>query len=262
MGEIRLKVMGGMYVEKPDCWVTHRRSKNYMAKLVGFDEKYTFRRQFLEKERVGNRTYFRIRDFLEGEVYELRCIYYTGSWRACPEYEGFLRCESIDSEEVVLKEITGEEATKIVKERYRGSAELLELKREVQKLEKEKDEMRRELEALKAAKEELLKEIPHVDVEEVKRIKEQLRQRIIQMAKSLLAFGKMKNGKRKYSTEKTKIKEEDGELKYVFVNGAYVVSQYDNEYSIDVLYHAYMRMREELEAKKWELEKIKKEVIS
>jgi len=261
MGEIRLKVIEG-YVEKPEYWVTHRRSKNYLAKLVGFDDQYTFRRKFLERKRVGNRTYFRIEDFQEGEVYELRCIYYSGSWRAYPKYEGFLRCESIDSEEVVLKEITEEEATKIVKEKYPESAKLLEIKREIEKLKKEKDETRRELEALKVAKEELEKEIPLVDVEEVKRIKEQLRQRIIQMAKSLLEFGSMKYRKRKYSTDKIEIKEEDGELKYVLVNGAYVVSQYDNEHSIDVLYRAYMRIKEELEAKKGELEKIKEEVKS
>ena len=56
--EVILKVIEGLYVEKPQEWVQHRRSKNYIAKITGFSKKNWLEMQLLQRQSLRKESYF------------------------------------------------------------------------------------------------------------------------------------------------------------------------------------------------------------
>jgi len=256
---MKLKVVENLYVEKPQKWVKHHRSKNYIAHITGFDPQYTFKREFLSREKVGRITYFLKKDFIVGEIYEIKCIYYTRSGKACTELDGFFKCIDVN-QEVVLEEVEEDEVIRVIKEKYAETAEISETQKQIKKLEEEKQKRLEELKVLQQAREELEEDINKliINEDEIRQLKDELKQRIVTLAKKLLLLGTAKYDRRVYQNEKATIgiKEEHGKLKYININGTYVFSQYGGDVSLQTLYNAYTILKNEVEECIKEIEKI------
>jgi len=254
--KMRLKCIHEVYVEKPDKWVTHRRSKNYIAQLKGFDSQYTFKRKFLDRGKLGTNTFFYIEDFKEGEIYEIKCIYYTGSGRSHPRLDGFFRCDEVNKKEVVLTEICEEKVIEILKEKYSETMEISNREKNIEKLEKEKIERKEKLEALKEAEEALKNEIDSIliDEERIKKVREELKSRIRKIANNLLNFASQKNGIKIYEADNIKIKAKENDIEYIKIGSAYVFGY--GEPSLKGLIKTYQILKDELMKNKDILQKI------
>ena len=270
--KLELRIIEKEYVEKPDGWVSHRRSKNYIAKITGKCNKYGLKREFLERVRVGQRTYFKLEDFSEGEVYEIRCIYYTGSWHAQPRLQGFFIVEKITDNAVILHEITEEEVIKRIKQKYKDTFEKAEIEKkieeeraEIERIKKEIEEKKKLLTDLQEIKQKLHeeKQMILIDIDEVKKIKEELKSKIIEISKRIVKTGSQgKYGytfETKFNERKIKIKENDNGIKYVYIDGVYIISEY-KEVGLRTLYSAYKILCELEKKMKKEIQKIKQEV--
>jgi len=134
-GGIILDVLEGEFVEKPAQWVHHKRSTNYIARITGLDPKYGFARDFLDKVYLGKKTYFHIKDFDVGEVYEFRCIYYTGRGREDPRLKGLFICVHKGDDAVAFMPISEEDAVRVIKQKIGiETAEQEEAETEAKKL--------------------------------------------------------------------------------------------------------------------------------
>lgn len=266
--EVILKVIEGLYVEKPQEWVQHRRSKNYIAKITGFSKKYGLERQFLQRQRVGKESYFSIEDFEKGELYEIKCIYYTGSWKPCPRLEGFFECIEKGNKAIILKEISEEELIAKLKQKNSLSYEIAQKEKEKEELaEKQKQlyeklqKLKKEVEAIKQANKVLEDEIQKINIDEINQLKQKVKDKIIDISKAILDVkGNKKYNKRIYEDENTKIKEENGKISYVLISSVYVISQY-NDVSLNLLVEAYQHLKGIYENAKKEIEEEIKEAM-
>jgi hypothetical protein len=110
--DLVLEVIGGAYVLKPAEWVTHRRSKNYIAEILGTDKKWGFKRRFLERTTFSGESYFLLDDFKEGHIYEIRCVYYTGGGYPDPRIDDIFVVEKIMNDAVCFRRLPKGEAIK------------------------------------------------------------------------------------------------------------------------------------------------------
>ena len=264
---IELRIVESDFVEKPEGWVNHRRSKNYIARLTGLSRKYGFEREFLEKQRVGRETFFLKADFIEREIYEIKCIYYSARGNPNTHLEGFFQCVSVEDERIVLGEVSEETALQVVRqihaEQVRAFEEEVETARSIDEVAdaRERIEEAREIrEVMKEAKEELERKVPQIDEEEVREVRERLQKAIVEISKRLVLTGSQKYGVRKFVSDKIEIKEVDGELSWVKVDGTYVVSQYNNEVGLRALFNAYKLLKPKEAEKVEEINQLKEEL--
>ena len=95
--DLKLRVIEDSYVEKPKGWHSDyrvHRNKNYIAEINGTDQTYGFSRRFLEYVKLGDEIYFQKRDFVEGNIYEFKCVYCGYKGKEDIKLEGFFRCVS------------------------------------------------------------------------------------------------------------------------------------------------------------------------
>lgn len=84
----------GEFVRKHPYWIMGK-AKNYIARIIGTDPKYKWKREWLNIERTNSNEVFRKSDFRVGEVYDIT------SKRKMPDkpdeiaISGFFRCDSI-----------------------------------------------------------------------------------------------------------------------------------------------------------------------
>lgn len=117
-------VLDGEYVAFKE-WVCHRRSKNYIARLIGTHPKFKFNRQFFNYTTIDGKACYKKDQFEEGGVYEIKFIYFTGSGYPEPTVDGIFKFNGTQFEP-----ITEEEAMRLLK----GNNELESLKEEQAKL--------------------------------------------------------------------------------------------------------------------------------
>jgi len=85
--------IGSKYILENVPYETHRRGKNYAAKIEGLDPKYKFKRDFLERGTKGS--YVFDEKPQAGTIYEIQAIYYTGSGSPSPQKgSGFYELQS------------------------------------------------------------------------------------------------------------------------------------------------------------------------
>lgn len=264
---IELRIVESDFVEKPEGWVNHRRSKNYMARLIGLSRRYGFEREFLERQRVGRETYFLKADFAIGEIYEIRCIYYSARGTPNPHIEGFFQCISIDAEKVVLVEVSEETALRVVKQIHAEQVRAFEEEVETGRVIEETAEARERIkeakeirEILTQAKEELEQRVPQIDEREVQDMRNRLQEAIAEISRRMVLTGSRKGSVRKFVSDKIEIKEVNGELDWVKVNGSYVVSRYDNEVGLRALFNAYKLLKSKEAEKVEEIKQLKEEL--
>lgn len=260
--KIILKIIADGFVEKPEYWQTHRRSKNYFAHIIGLDPNYKFSREFLQTERYGRKTYFRVEDFYEGDFYELVCIYYSAKGNPHVMYRGFLKCVKITEKEIILEPIDEEEIIEAFKADVRTPEFIIQrlfnrlldmikktrdaYSREIKIVESKIKELQEKREYLKKLKEILKKEM-NIVLPDAEEIRKKAEEEIKNLAEKLIPFGSKKFTKEQYKTERIHIKKVKGQIEFVRVNGVYVISQYDTKPSIKSLYNAIVLLREELE---------------
>ena len=83
---------------------------------------------------------------------------------------------------------------------------------------------------------------------------------IVEISKRLVLTGSQKYGVRKFVSNKIEIKEVDGELDWVKVDGIYVVSRYDNEVGLRALFNAYKLLKSKEAEKVEEIKQLKEEL--
>jgi len=264
MEELVLRVHNKL-VEKPEQWVSHKRSKNYIARITGFDLQYGFQREFLQRYRVGRKTYFHSDDFIVGEIYEIKCIYYSARGREHVELEGFFLCEEKTDSTIKLRRLTDEEAHEILETKSPLSLEKVKTTREIKRLENKKKILEKEVKALREAKQKLQNEIQQLqkelNSETAKQLRQELESAILQIAKFLLQYGSQKKGLRRFEKNDIKILEVDGKIKYVHVDDyGYVISQY-KEPSISTLWQAFLTLKDVVSKVNEELLQIKEVVL-
>ena len=254
---MELEVVEELYVKVPPQWVFHHRSKNYVAKLIGLSRKFGFERRFLDTQRFQKKVLFAKSDFVQGEIYEMRCIYYTGGGKAQTELDGLYRCVEISDTKVSFSKITVEEAIRIVRERYPSQVSAYEEETRAASAINEAGEAHvRMVEAqeiqdtVREARNEFERMTAQLNIYDVAQLREELAYRIRAIALRLLRLGASREDTRTYTAEeeKIKIKEEKNRLSYVCVDDAYVISQYDKQYdsavSLKTLLDAFKRLRE------------------
>lgn len=101
--EIRMEIQS-CFVRTHEYW--ERNGKNWIARITGLDEKYGYRREFLESVQLGREKVFLLEDFHIGEIYEIASISRTG--RHIGVKDMFL-CTGIDETCVVLELISQED---------------------------------------------------------------------------------------------------------------------------------------------------------
>ncbi len=81
---LKITELNGRYVgiEK---WEYHKRGKNYVSLITGKHPKYKFDRVFLDHTKIDGKVYFDKEDLDPGEIYEVRCIYFSGGGN--PDYK-------------------------------------------------------------------------------------------------------------------------------------------------------------------------------
>jgi len=272
--KFEVDVIGGEYVEKPPMWVNHRRSKNYIAHVVGLDNKFGFKRDFLDRVRLGKKTYFKKEDFIPEEIYDMRFVYYTGGGNPVPELEAFMKCVSNDGKKVVFEEISTEDVISEMKKKYGTSAkeisvgkkrkeiekklaeDLEKAKKRLEEAKKEKEKTEKEIQILDEATKEIKAQTPKINEAKLNVVKKKLNEEVINISKRLVKTGSKKYNTRIYSSNGIEIKEENGNLKYVKVDGMYVFSQYDNEVGLKALYNSYKKLKNRERERVKEIEEI------
>ena len=266
---MELKVIEGIYVEKPREWVNHKRATNYIAIVKGLDRKYGVEREFLERVKVGRESYFKKSDFDEGNIYEIRCIYYTGSGRPLPEVNSFYKCKSVTDEKILLTEIQSDDVVKAIIERYPSAREIYNEESETAKVIAETAEAERRIKEAKELrkimteiKTELEKEEEEVTIneDEIISLKNELERRIINISQQLLTLGEKRSDDTQYIDKTIKIKAKKKKIQYVCVDDKYVISQYDNKPSLSALFTAYKKLRDILTENAEKIDEIKLEL--
>jgi len=279
---VRLAIVEGAYVEKPQEWVTHRRGKNYIARIIGFDKDFGLRREFLEHPRVGRRTYFLLKDFKVDEVYEIKCIYYSARGNEHVYLDGFFICKEINEKEVVLEEISQEEMMKIIREKYGITEEIVKVEKEIEINEKLYSELKVKismLEQLKASisfiQQELQRKESEIDKNEVDRMREELKNRILKICDTLRELKLVKSYSDVEIYEKShedleqrikvevkfKFNKQENKYEYIYIND-WVYGKYGWEEDILKLFKRYKLLKEHFEFIKKSIENIKNELKS
>ena len=101
--EIRMEIHS-CFVRIHEYW--ERNGKNWIARITALDERYGYRREFLEPVQLGREKVFLLEDFHIGEIYEIASISRTG--RHIGVKDMFL-CTGIDETCVVLELILQED---------------------------------------------------------------------------------------------------------------------------------------------------------
>lgn len=70
-------------------WEYHKRSKNYIAKITGKHSKFKYNREFLSYIKIDGKACFEKEELEVGRIYEIKCIYYTGSGKPSSNLSGF-----------------------------------------------------------------------------------------------------------------------------------------------------------------------------
>ena len=103
--EIRMEI-ASCFVRKHEYW--ENRGKNWIAKITGLDERYGYKREFLDTTRIGREKVFLLEDFRVGEIYEVASLYTTGGTTHVGLRDTFV-CTEITETHVVLECIPKEE---------------------------------------------------------------------------------------------------------------------------------------------------------
>jgi len=103
--EIRMEI-NSCFVRKHEYWES--RGKNWIAKITGLDERYGYKREFLDTTRIGREKVFLLEDFRVGEIYEVASLYTAGG-SAHVGLRDTLVCTKITKTHVVLECISKEE---------------------------------------------------------------------------------------------------------------------------------------------------------
>ena len=96
--EIRMEITS-CFVRKHEYW--ENRGKNWIAKITGLDERYGYKREFLETTRIGREKVFLLEDFCVGEIYEIASIHTTGGTTHVSLKDTFV-CTEITETHVIL----------------------------------------------------------------------------------------------------------------------------------------------------------------
>jgi hypothetical protein len=83
MSEMKVGKINETYVIENTPYESHRRGKNYAAKITGLDPKYIFARKFLGKGGEHGQ-YILPGKPVAGEVYEIQAIYHSGGGNPSP----------------------------------------------------------------------------------------------------------------------------------------------------------------------------------
>ncbi len=94
------------FVRKHEYW--ENRGKNWIARITGLDERYGYKREFLETTKIGKEKVFLLEDFRVGEIYEVASISSTGGSTHVGLRDTFI-CAEITETHVVLECISREE---------------------------------------------------------------------------------------------------------------------------------------------------------
>jgi len=97
--EIRMEICS-CFVRKHEYW--KNRGKNWIARITGLDEKYGYRREFLETTRIGREKVFFLKDFSTGEIYEIASIHKNSSSSLKGVKDTFV-CTEISKTHIVLE---------------------------------------------------------------------------------------------------------------------------------------------------------------
>ena len=103
--EINMEVYS-CFVKKHEYW--KNRGKNWIARITGLDERYGYKREFLETTSIGKEKVFLLEDFCIGGVYEVASLYRTGGKTHVGLRDTFV-CTQISDTHVVLECISQEE---------------------------------------------------------------------------------------------------------------------------------------------------------
>lgn len=251
--EIVLNIVEGKYVKKPDQWVRHRRSNNYIAHLVGISKRYNYNRLFLERVRVGRETYFLLPDFEVGELYEIVCVYYTGSGRPSPNVDAIYELYLNDGEKLHFRKIEDEEY--IIRKLSEKYPQVEEMDEEISHLDKVLGNLRREIEerrkrlremeeTLRIVKEEerlINEEIKKIDLDAIERRVDENSMSII---RELIKIGMKRGDIQTFEDGDVKIKARSGEILYARVGGTYLISQYGGRPSLLERVMAYKKLKQ------------------
>jgi len=94
------------FVRKHKYW--KNRGKNWIARITGLDEKYGYRREFLETTRLGREKVFFLEDFCIGEIYEIASIHKNSS-NTFKDLKDTFVCAGITETHVILEFLPKEE---------------------------------------------------------------------------------------------------------------------------------------------------------
>jgi hypothetical protein len=103
--EIRMEIHS-CFVKKHEYW--KNRGKNWIARITGLDEKYGYKREFLETTRIGREKVFLLEDFRVGDTYEIASLYTAGGTTHVGLKDTFV-CTEISETQVVLECISHED---------------------------------------------------------------------------------------------------------------------------------------------------------
>jgi hypothetical protein len=84
----------GQYVRKHPYWIMGK-AKNYIARIVGPDPKYKWKREWLNIEKSNGTEVFKKSDFRVGEVYDITSKRKMADGPDEVAISGFYRCDSI-----------------------------------------------------------------------------------------------------------------------------------------------------------------------
>ncbi len=97
------------FVRKHEYW--ENRGKNWIARITGLDERYGYKREFLETTKIGKEKVFLLQDFHVGGLYEVASMHSTGGSTHVGLKDTFI-CTEITETHVVLECISQEEVLK------------------------------------------------------------------------------------------------------------------------------------------------------
>ena len=91
------------FVRKHEYWVT--KGKNWIARIKGLDERYGYKRDFLETTRIGREKVFLLEDFHVNDIYEVASLH-TSTHNGLKDT---FVCTEITETHVILEYISPEE---------------------------------------------------------------------------------------------------------------------------------------------------------
>jgi len=109
-----VEVGGVPYINVSQYYETHRRGKNYVARITGAGGQYKWKREFLKFKTLDGERFVPLAEVMEDPV-EFAFIYYTGSGHPQPNLKGFYRFkevkESEDGKVAVFERMTEKQLT-------------------------------------------------------------------------------------------------------------------------------------------------------